>query len=56
LESQTKRSWRLVDLALEGIAQQMLDLQKKNLQKEVQGMTDRASSNLTADNPSVFRP
>jgi hypothetical protein len=55
LGSQTKRSWRLVDLALEGIAQQMLDLQK-NLQKEVQGMTDRASSNLTADNPSVFRP
>lgn len=44
-----------MDLALEGIAQQMLDLQK-NLQKEVQGMTGRASSNLTADNPSVFRP
>ena len=45
----------LVDLVLEDIAQQMLDLQS-NLQREVQERLGRASSNLTADNPFVFRP
>lgn len=42
-------------LVLEDIAQQMLDLQR-NLQKEILGTLDRASSNLTADIPFVFRP
>jgi hypothetical protein len=43
-----------VGLVLEDIAQQMLDLQL-DLQKELETM-DRASSNLTAEIPIVFRP
>lgn len=52
---QRRRSWKLEDLDLEDIAQQMLDLQM-NLQSEVQERTGRASSNLTADSLIVCRP
>jgi hypothetical protein len=44
-----------VGLVLEGIAQQMLDLQL-DLQREVQETLDSVSSNLTAEIPIVFRP
>jgi hypothetical protein len=53
--SQKRRNWMISDLALEGTAQQMLDLQM-NLQNEVQETMGRANSNLTADIPIVYSP
>jgi hypothetical protein len=51
----TTRSWRLVDLVPEDIAQQMLDL-RRNPQKKVQERLDRANSNLSAGSPFAVRP
>jgi len=44
-----------VDPALEDTGQQTLDLQDF-LQTDGRCMRDRVGSNLTADNPTVYRP